>query len=135
MIGTYELNGIEPYAQMLKDAILRKSFKQQCINYFGKNFSLKTLILLFSEKGSFGEKKNIFFFMKKKFVISKMKSFRKLLLSFIFKEKNSFEQVKFAMGNKFFFFLRKKFLKRDFFFFFFEEGSHCLEEPKNIKVF
>ena len=66
MIGTYELNGIEPYAQMRKDAILRKSFKQQCINYFGKNFSLKTLILLFSEKGSFGEKKKHFLFYEEK---------------------------------------------------------------------
>ena len=61
LIGAYEFNGIEPYAQMLKDVIQRKSFKQQCINYFGKNFSLKTLILLFLEKGSLGEKKTFSF--------------------------------------------------------------------------
>ena len=77
MIGAYEFNGIEPYAQMLKDVILRKSFIQQCINYFGKNFSLKTLILLFLEKRSFGEK----------FVFLKRKSFRKLLLSCFLKKR------------------------------------------------
>ena len=102
MIGAYEFNGIEPYAQMLKDVILRKSFKQQCINYFGKNFSLKTLILLFLEKGSFGGKKILFY--KGKVCHFKKERFWKTTFVMFLKEKNSFEQVKFAMGNKFSFF-------------------------------
>ena len=70
---------------------------------FEKNFSLKMLTLLYFQKENF-EKKNIFFFfMKKNFVILKEKVllfFKKKKKIQILKEKVSFEQAKFEIGNK-----------------------------------